>query len=104
MACEAAVKAKVDPILIALYEAAVVQLDSSWYVEHAGLGRRAQAEAEDRAATAALPHLESTLRPRTWSHTSKLQSFQIVPGTSLSVCLIQRRRSRGVDTMLIFVV
>jgi hypothetical protein len=57
MAYEAAVKAKVDPELLALYEAAVVKLDSSWYAEHAGFGRRAQAEAEDRAATAALPNL-----------------------------------------------
>jgi len=57
MAYEAALKAQVDSNLLALYEAGVVKLDSSWYADHGGYGRRAQAEAEDRAATAALPNL-----------------------------------------------
>lgn len=58
MAYEAATKAKVHPDLLALYLAGVVKYDSSWYVEHMGLGRRAQHEMEDRALTSALPHLE----------------------------------------------
>lgn len=61
MAYEAAVKAKVNPDLIALYVAGVVKYDASWYVEHLGLGRRAIHEMEDRALTVALPHLETLL-------------------------------------------
>ena len=61
MAYEAAVKARVNADLIALYVAGVVKYDASWYVEHLGLGRRSILEMEDRAITAALPHLESLL-------------------------------------------
>lgn len=61
MAYEAAVRAKVNPDLLALYVAGVVKHDASWYVEHLALGRRAQQEMEDRALTAALPKLEEFL-------------------------------------------
>ncbi|KAH8093147.1 hypothetical protein BXZ70DRAFT_950310 [Cristinia sonorae] len=61
MAYEAAVKAKVNPDLIALYVAGVVKYDASWYIEYLGLGRRAIHEMEDRALTVALPHLEDLL-------------------------------------------
>lgn len=61
MAYDAAVKAKINPDLLALYVAGVVKHDSSWYVEHLALGRRAQQEMEDRALTAALPKLEEFL-------------------------------------------
>ncbi len=61
MAYEAAVKARVNPDLLALYVAGVVKHDSSWYVEHLALSRRAQQEMEDRALTAALPKLEEFL-------------------------------------------
>lgn len=61
MAYEAAVKEKVHPDVLAMYEAGVVKLDSSWYVEHARLDRRAQHEMEDRALTAMLPNIEDLL-------------------------------------------
>ncbi|EMD40441.1 hypothetical protein CERSUDRAFT_130285 [Gelatoporia subvermispora B] len=61
MAYEAAVQAKVNPDLLALYEAGIVKHDTSWYVEHLGLSRRTQQDMEDRAVSAALPHLEALL-------------------------------------------
>ncbi len=61
MAYEAAVKAKVDPDLIALFVAGVVKHDSSWYVEHMSLHRREQQEMEDSAIMATLPRLEEFL-------------------------------------------
>ena len=61
MAYEAAVKAKVDPNLLALFVAAVIKHDFSWYVEHLELRRRQQQEMEDRALEALLPKLEQLL-------------------------------------------
>ena len=57
MAYDAAVAQGVRPCLIDLYIANVVRLDPAWYVEHAGLGRRAQQEMETRAMDAVLPRL-----------------------------------------------
>lgn len=61
MAYEAAVQAGVQPDLLALYEAGVVMLDSSWYVQHAGLSREAQFNTESHALNAVLPQLEKML-------------------------------------------
>jgi acyl-CoA oxidase len=61
MAYEAAVNANVHPDLVALYEIGVIKLDSSWYIEHAGLKRQDLLEMEDRLLTAALPRLENFL-------------------------------------------
>lgn len=61
MAYEAAMKAKVDPDLIALFVAGVVKHDPSWYVENLSLRRRDQQEMEDSAVLATLPRLEELL-------------------------------------------
>ena len=61
MAYEAAVQAKVDPDLLALFEAGVILQDPSWYVQHAGLTRIAQFEKESVAMNACLPRLEELL-------------------------------------------
>jgi acyl-CoA oxidase len=61
MAYDAGVKMNVPTELFALYEVGVIKMDSSWYVEHAGLGRQVQHEMEDRAASALLPNLEMWL-------------------------------------------
>lgn len=61
MAYESAVKAKIDPDLIALFVAGAVKYDSSWYVEHMSLRRREQREMEDSAIMATLPRLEEFL-------------------------------------------
>ncbi|KAJ7497731.1 acyl-CoA dehydrogenase NM domain-like protein [Mycena latifolia] len=58
MAYEAAVEARVDPVLVALYEACAVMEDLAWYVE-GGLVSRADAVAtEDVALTAAFAKLD----------------------------------------------
>ena len=61
MAYEAALDAGVPRPLLDLYEAGVILQDPAWYAEHAGLQRWAQFEMEDRAITAALPHIEEYL-------------------------------------------
>jgi acyl-CoA oxidase len=61
MAYDAAVKHNVDPDLIALYETGVMKLDSSWYVEHAGISRFEQSNMESRAATVLLPRIEQLI-------------------------------------------
>ena len=61
MAYDAGVKMNVPTELLALYEVGVIKMDSSWYVEHAGLGRQVQHEMEDRAAGAVWPNLEMWL-------------------------------------------
>ncbi|TDL26559.1 acyl-CoA dehydrogenase NM domain-like protein [Rickenella mellea] len=61
MAYEAAVDAQVPQHLLDVYENSVVKMDAAWYAEHAGVGRWAQAEMEERAATAALPYFEQDL-------------------------------------------
>jgi acyl-CoA oxidase len=62
MAYEAGVRSKVSPELLTLYEAGIVLLNSSWYVEHIGLGRRVQFEMEDKAITALFPRLDELLK------------------------------------------
>ncbi|KZT68683.1 acyl-CoA dehydrogenase NM domain-like protein [Daedalea quercina L-15889] len=61
MAYEASLDAGVEKPLLDLYEVGVVLQDPAWYSEHAGLPRWSQFEMEDRAITAALPHLEEYL-------------------------------------------
>jgi acyl-CoA oxidase len=61
MAYDAAVKFKLDPDVIAMYEAGVMKFDPSWYVEHAGIGRLQQAEMESKAVAALLPKLEQLI-------------------------------------------
>jgi acyl-CoA oxidase len=57
MAYDAAIKFKLDPDVISMYEVGVMKLDLSWYVEHAGVGRLEQAKMENNAASALLPKL-----------------------------------------------
>lgn len=61
MVYEAALDAGVHRPLLDLYEAGIVKLDPAWYSESAGVSRVAQREMEDRAVTAAVPHLERYL-------------------------------------------
>ncbi|TDL17007.1 acyl-CoA dehydrogenase NM domain-like protein [Rickenella mellea] len=61
MAYEAAIDAQVPQHLIDLYEISVMKTDAAWYAERAGVGRWAQAQMEDRAVSAALPHFEKDL-------------------------------------------
>ncbi|KAA1477375.1 acyl-CoA dehydrogenase NM domain-like protein [Dentipellis sp. KUC8613] len=61
MAYDAAVDAGLDPTIVAVYLASAVKLDSAWYSEKAGFSRVSQALAEDKALSAALPHLEEWL-------------------------------------------
>ncbi|KAH9832477.1 acyl-CoA dehydrogenase NM domain-like protein [Rhodofomes roseus] len=61
MAYEAAVDGGVAKPLLDLYEAGVMLEDPAWYAEHVGLARWVQFEMEDRAITAALPHLDEYL-------------------------------------------
>ncbi|KAJ5504421.1 Acyl-CoA dehydrogenase/oxidase [Penicillium fimorum] len=55
------VNAGVDSDLLALYEAGVVNTDSSWYVENLGLSRVGQFEMECKAADTLLPRLGELL-------------------------------------------
>jgi acyl-CoA oxidase len=59
-AYEAALKAYVDPKILALYEIGVIRKDASWYVEHASLSRFRQMQMED-AALSAMPELNTML-------------------------------------------
>ncbi|GAW08850.1 acyl- dehydrogenase NM domain-like protein [Lentinula edodes] len=61
MAYEAAVDQGVDPALVELYEAGVIKLDSSWYVENGLLSRAEQFDLESVAANKVLPDLERFL-------------------------------------------
>ncbi|PYI11763.1 acyl-CoA dehydrogenase NM domain-like protein [Aspergillus sclerotiicarbonarius CBS 121057] len=61
MAYDAALDAGVDRDLLSLYEAGVVQLDASWYVEHGLLSRMEIVSMEEQAADAILPRLEGVL-------------------------------------------
>ena len=57
MVYDAALDAGVDRDLLSLYEAGVVQLDPSWYVEHGLLSRMEIVSMEAQAADAVLPRL-----------------------------------------------
>ncbi|TFY64942.1 hypothetical protein EVG20_g5770 [Dentipellis fragilis] len=61
MAYDAAVDAGLDLSIVDVYLASAVALDSAWYSEKAGFSRASQALAEDKALSAALPHLEEWL-------------------------------------------
>ncbi|KZT00998.1 acyl-CoA dehydrogenase NM domain-like protein [Laetiporus sulphureus 93-53] len=61
MAYESALDGGVDRPLVDLYESEIVLFDSAWYVERANLPRWAQFEMEDKALSAAMPHLEEYL-------------------------------------------
>ncbi|KAJ6594365.1 acyl-CoA oxidase [Mycena capillaripes] len=58
MAYEAAVDAKVDPVLVSLYEASAVIQDLSWYTESGNVRRKDAMAAEDVALTAAFAKLD----------------------------------------------
>ncbi|KAJ7623599.1 acyl-CoA dehydrogenase NM domain-like protein [Roridomyces roridus] len=58
MAYEAALDARVDPLLIDLYQAGAILLDLAWYVENGVTSRQAATEAEEVALTLAFPHLD----------------------------------------------
>ncbi|KAI0053147.1 acyl-CoA dehydrogenase NM domain-like protein [Auriscalpium vulgare] len=62
MAYDAAIASGVAPSLVDLYVASIVKLDPSWYVEHGGLGREAQAAMANTALDAVLPNLEELVR------------------------------------------
>ena len=61
MACDAAVAAGVKPALIDLYVASCLKVDAAWYVENAGITRRALAYMETSALDAVLPDLGSLI-------------------------------------------
>ncbi|EGN94823.1 hypothetical protein SERLA73DRAFT_62084 [Serpula lacrymans var. lacrymans S7.3] len=61
MAYDAAVKEGVPSYISNLYIASVVKLDSSWYVQHAGLTRQMQVAMEEAAVSAAYPCLQGML-------------------------------------------
>ncbi|KAJ5648804.1 acyl-CoA oxidase [Penicillium longicatenatum] len=61
MAYEAADAIGIDPNLPALYEAASVESDSSWYVKNPGLSRADPFEMECKALNAVLPRLDKYL-------------------------------------------
>ncbi|GKZ25449.1 hypothetical protein AbraIFM66951_003314 [Aspergillus brasiliensis] len=61
MAYEAAVDARVDPDLLALYEAGVIKSDAAWYSEHLGINTDAQFQKECDALDAVLPRLDEHL-------------------------------------------
>ncbi|KAJ7612100.1 acyl-CoA dehydrogenase NM domain-like protein [Roridomyces roridus] len=58
MAYEAALDARVDPLLVDLYQAGAILLDLAWYVENGVTTRQAAIEAEEVALTLATPHLD----------------------------------------------
>ncbi|RPD78499.1 acyl-CoA dehydrogenase NM domain-like protein [Lentinus tigrinus ALCF2SS1-7] len=62
MAYDAAVAVGVRPCLVDLYVVNVVKLDSAWYAEHAGLGRKAQQEMETLAQDQVLPLLGTLVK------------------------------------------
>ncbi|PLB43760.1 acyl-CoA oxidase [Aspergillus steynii IBT 23096] len=57
MAYEAALDASIDPNLLALFEAEMIQTDPAWYTEHLGLSRSTQADMEERAIDALFPRI-----------------------------------------------
>lgn len=61
MAYDAAVEAKVDPVLVDLYVASCIKSDSAWYVEKLGLTRLEQREMEINAIDAVYPRLDEFL-------------------------------------------
>lgn len=61
MAYDAAVSRKVDDVLVDLYAASCVKLDSAWYVENVGLSRYEQRERENRAVDAVFERMEEFL-------------------------------------------
>ncbi|KAJ4490548.1 acyl-CoA oxidase [Lentinula aciculospora] len=61
MAYDAALDLGVDPTLVKLYEAGVIKLDSSWYVENGLMSRAEQYDLESAAANQVLPNLERFL-------------------------------------------
>ncbi|KAI6157136.1 acyl-CoA oxidase [Pisolithus tinctorius] len=61
MAYSAALHSGLPRPILDVYECAVIRRDPAWYSENAGLTRLAQRMREDRAVTAAMPHLESYL-------------------------------------------
>ncbi|KAJ3992544.1 acyl-CoA dehydrogenase NM domain-like protein [Lentinula boryana] len=61
MAYEAAVDLGVNPLLVELYEAGAIRLDSSWYVENGLMSRAEQHDLESAAANKVLPDLERFL-------------------------------------------
>jgi hypothetical protein len=61
MAYEAAVDARVDPVLVSLYEASAIIQDLSWYVESGKVRRKDALAAEDVALTAAFAKLDEFL-------------------------------------------
>jgi hypothetical protein len=76
MACEAAHEANIDPRIIQLYEAGVLQEDSAWYAEKGGICREYQREMESQAADGLLPQLESIMQE------SGMQDYCKTPMTS----------------------
>ncbi|KAF8199854.1 acyl-CoA dehydrogenase/oxidase [Mycena galopus ATCC 62051] len=61
MAYEAAVDARVDPVLVSLYQASAVIQDLSWHVESGKVSRKDAMAAEDLALTAAFVKLDEFL-------------------------------------------
>ncbi|KAJ3878978.1 hypothetical protein F5051DRAFT_371864 [Lentinula edodes] len=61
MAYEAAIDLNVDPVLVQLYEAGAIKLDSSWYVESGLISRSEQYDLESAAADKLLPKLQHNL-------------------------------------------
>lgn len=61
MAYDAAVARSVDSVLIDLYVASCVKLDSAWYVEKAMLSRYEQREIENKAVDAVYGRIEEFL-------------------------------------------
>ncbi|KAI9041911.1 acyl-CoA oxidase [Aspergillus affinis] len=61
MAYEAALDASIDPNLLALFEAEMIQTDPGWYIERLGLSRSVQADMEDHAMDALFPRIEELL-------------------------------------------
>ncbi|KAH8833773.1 hypothetical protein DL96DRAFT_1578360 [Flagelloscypha sp. PMI_526] len=61
MAYDAAVEANVDPLLVDIFHAWAIRMDSGWYAEFAGFTIEAQRSAESTAIEAALPKLDHWL-------------------------------------------
>ncbi|KAF7336121.1 Acyl-CoA dehydrogenase NM domain-like protein [Mycena venus] len=73
MAYDAAVSARLDSRIIALYETAAVKLDSAWYILGAGYPLSAQLADEDKALEDALPCLEQ------WLADTEVERYAQVP-------------------------
>ncbi|KAI6024440.1 acyl-CoA oxidase [Pisolithus marmoratus] len=61
MAYSAALRSALPKPILDVYECAVIRRDPAWYSENAGLTRHAQRMREDKAVTAAMPHLDRYL-------------------------------------------